>query len=179
MTTYQTQCLLGYLGYSPGPIDGQDGPRTRAALERFHADYGSGALLTDAVSGAKSPETGTFWDEIQHFRREEFRCKCGGRYCNGFPVEPDEGMVRLADSIREHVGKPLTVNSGIRCARWNAIQGGVANSNHTKGNAVDLSGTDPAVLHNAASEIMGSSGGLGVYEWGIHVDTGKYSRWNG
>lgn len=23
------------------------------------------------------------------------------------------------------------------------------------------------------------TGGIGLYDWGIHVDVGKYSRWNG
>ena len=78
----------------------------------------------------------------------------------------------------------LRVNSGLRCYRWNAIQGGVKNSNHRTGHAVDLSGNiSPAKLYAIAQEVHAEKipgrGGLGLYSWGIHEDDGVYSRWNG
>jgi hypothetical protein len=82
--------------------------------------------------------TGTFWDEIEFFDREEFKCKCGGKYCNGFPAEPQEQLVRIANQLRENLGVPVSVVSGLRCQRWNSIQGGVANSQHQYGEAVDI-----------------------------------------
>ena len=33
-----------------------------------------------------SPATGTFWDEIEFFDPEEMKCKCGGKYCDGYPM---------------------------------------------------------------------------------------------
>ena len=33
MTVKQSQCLLTYLGYNPGPIDNVDGSKTHVALE--------------------------------------------------------------------------------------------------------------------------------------------------
>lgn len=39
MTIYQQQCLLGYLGYSVGIIDGIYGSATRNALKQFQTDY--------------------------------------------------------------------------------------------------------------------------------------------
>lgn len=83
-------------------------------------------------------QTGTFWDGIRHFKREEFRCKCGGRYCNGFPAEPKEQLVELLDAAREHFGRPAHIVSGLRCPTWNSIQGGVANSQHMYGEAADV-----------------------------------------
>lgn len=146
MTIYQQQCLLGYLGYPPGPIDGLDGPNTQAALERFRLDYGLGAEgLVGAVAGTVAKrdnvteaagsdtfdtggDTDTFWDGIKHFIREEFRCPCGK--CGGFPVEPDRRIVQMADDLREHLGMPVTIipltgdphagGSGIRCRAYNA-----------------------------------------------------------
>ena len=82
--------------------------------------------------------TGTFWDEIEHFDRSEFKCKCGGKYCNGYPDEPDERMVRIADQLRKNLGVPITIVSGLRCKTWNAIQGGVSNSQHMYGEAADI-----------------------------------------
>lgn len=165
MTIYQQQCLLGYLGYAPGPIDGVDGPQTRAAMERFRADYGGSAeLLLDAVAGTaaklEQPKTdaqGDFWASIRHFRREEFRCPCSK--CGGFPVEPDRRIVQLADALREHLGVPMTIipltgdphagGSGIRCRAYNATLANnptpsVANSKHIDGKAVDFSTAAPA-----------------------------------
>ena len=46
MTTYQAQCLLGYLGYDPGGVDGAAGPRTRGALQAFQAASGLPQLGT-------------------------------------------------------------------------------------------------------------------------------------
>ena len=131
-----------------------------------------------------APKTGTFWDDIRYFTREEFRCQCGGKYCNGFPAEPAEETVRMADEIRRRAGVPLNVNSGVRCKRHNAEVGGVSNSLHTTGQAVDLSGAiSPEKLYAIAQEVQAEKipgrGGLGLYSWGIHEDNGKYSRWNG
>lgn len=50
MTIKQIQCLLTYLGYAPGTIDGVDGPKTRAAVKAFQQDFGS--LIVDGVAGA-------------------------------------------------------------------------------------------------------------------------------
>lgn len=80
----------------------------------------------------------TFWPGIVYFKRDEMRCKCGGRYCNGFPAEPKQLLMELADRARKHFGAPAHVVSGLRCSRWNAIQGGVANSQHMYGEAMDI-----------------------------------------
>ena len=80
----------------------------------------------------------TFWPGIVYFKREEMRCKCGGKYCNGFPAEPQQLLMELADRARQHFGRPAHVVSGLRCHRWNQIQGGVANSQHQYGEAMDI-----------------------------------------
>ena len=136
MTVKQMQCLLTYLGYDPGVIDGIDGKNTQAALAKFRADYGGASDLVQAVAGTSQKTD--FWQGIRYFRREEFRCKCG-RYCDGFPAEPDRTLVRLADSVRAHFGAPATVSSGVRCERHNANVGGVAGSRHKLGKAMDFS----------------------------------------
>lgn len=204
MTTLQIQHLLAYLGYDPGDCDGVMGRNTQAAVRRFQADYGLTAdgdpgaatqkMLIGAVAGtavkvdkpadAGQAPAGTFWDDIQFFSRAEFRCQCGGKYCDGFPAEPAEETVRMADEIRRRAGVALNVNSGVRCKRHNAEVGGVSNSLHTTGQAVDLSGAiSPEKLYAIAQEVQAEKipgrGGLGLYSWGIHEDNGKYSHWNG
>lgn len=205
MTIKQVQCLLTYLGYDPGAIDGVNGKNTMAAVKKFQAQEGlepdgvpggkTWAALLDAVAkgrgydpgkattNGETAKTGTFWDDIEFFTREEFRCKCDGKYCNGYPVDIDMNMVKIADQIRSRIGKPITVNSGLRCKTHNANVGGVSNSQHLFGNAADLgcpSGFTPTQMASIAEEIMGDTGGIGTYSWGIHIDTrSTKSRWNG
>ena len=157
MTTRQIQNLLQYLGYYTIQVDGLPGPGTTAAVKAFQADNGLDAdgipgqltqkALVDAVAkGRFKPsdrpqegQGGDFWADIKYFTREEFRCKCGGKYCSGFPAEPQEGMVRALDAVRAHFGKAIIPSSGVRCPTHNANVGGVSNSRHLSGKAVDFS----------------------------------------
>ena len=155
MTVKQKQNLLAYLGYYVGDIDGVWGTLSKTAMEAFKADFkgfDTPNIPDDAPEKALKhavaydlfktepvkEETGTFWDEIEYFTPDEFKCKCGGKYCNGYPSEPDERMVRIADQLRKNLGVPITIVSGLRCKTWNAIQGGVSNSQHMYGEAADI-----------------------------------------
>lgn len=160
MTIKQIQLLLTYLEYDPGPIDGLDGANTRAAVRRFQQAEGLGvdgiagdqtqAALKDAVwqdrfakdnivpSSGQPPDTGTFWDSIKYFTRDDpyIACPCGR--CGGFPVEPAEKLMRLADAVREAAGKPMVPTSTVRCKTHNSEVGGVWNSRHLLGHAMDF-----------------------------------------
>lgn len=96
------------------------------------------APAIDAEGTEDDEVTGLFWDSIPNFTREEFACKCGGKYCNGFPSEPKEDMVRIAQAIRTHFNRPATVISGLRCQKHNANEGGHVNSQHMYGEACDI-----------------------------------------
>ena len=194
MTVKQQQCLLAYLGYDPGQIDGVDGPKTQAALAAFRSDYGMGAEgLVAAVAGTAAKverpteaekaatdkkKTGTFWDDIRYFTREEFKCKCGGRYCNGYPAEMQEAVVKIADAAREHFGKPAHVVSGLRCQQWNAHEGGVANSQHMYGEAIDLriDGVDSETLRQFVSTQPGHRYSYRINSTNVHFDIPAKSR---
>ncbi len=149
MTVKQRQHLLAYLGYYSGGADGIWGPKSHGAAKAFQRDFG-GLAVTGIVDGETEaalraavtegmPETGEdFWKEILFFSREEFRCKCGGRYCNGFPAEMQKAAVLIADRARAYFGKPAYVSSGLRCRQHNQNCGGVADSQHMYGEAIDL-----------------------------------------
>lgn len=82
--------------------------------------------------------TGTWWDNIKYFDKEEFKCKCGGKYCTGYPKEPQQLLVEACDDVREYFDAPMTISSGLRCAIHNANEGGVSNSRHLSGKAADF-----------------------------------------
>lgn len=144
--------------YAPVPLDtrfwGLAGRKTLDATKDYQhamglpetgiADADTRAVILETEGPEPQPEpqepdTGTFWDDVAPiFTREEFRCKCGGKYCNGFPAEPREELVRIAYQLRKNLGVPVTVVSGLRCQTWNRIQKGVANSQHMYGEAVDI-----------------------------------------
>lgn len=183
MTIKQKQCLLLYLDYDPGQIDGIDGKKTQSALAAFRADYGMGTEgLVGAVAGTvakvERPQTGSWWDGIKHFKREEFRCKCGGRYCNGYPAEMQQAVVKIADAAREHFGKPAHVVSGLRCERWNKHEGGVANSQHMYGEAIDLriDGVDSETLRQFVSSQPGHRYSYRINSTNVHFDINKIGR---
>lgn len=145
MTVEQKQCLLRYLGYYDGDIDGDFGPGSIGATMGFQEDYGlesdgifgpaTEEMILKAITGEAKPVDE--WEGIKYFKKDEFKCKCG-KYCNGFPVEMDMRLVRIADEVREHFGKPITVSSGIRCETHNARVGGVPGSRHKYGRAMDF-----------------------------------------
>lgn len=197
MTVKQKQCLLYYLGYYVGAIDGDWGQLSKTATKAFQKDHGLTAdgvfgtatekAVLAAVAKNETKETAVpvvdDWDDIEFFSKKEFRCKCGGKYCDGYPAEIDLVMVRYADEIRRRIGKPLGVNSGLRCKQHNANCGGVSNSQHLYGTAADLgkpSGVTPAEMAEIAEDVIGNTGGIGIYSWGIHIDSRKTkSRWKG
>lgn len=152
MTIEQKQCLLKYLGYYQGNVDGIWGQQSTHATAGFQDDYGleatgvfdeeTEARIKNAVAGLVEPlppaEPADLWAEIKYFKRDEFRCRCGGAYCDGFPVEPDPLLLILADRVREHFGAPAIVSSGLRCPVHNRNVGGAAESRHMRGKAIDF-----------------------------------------
>ena len=172
MTTRQIQDLLDFLGYGPVDNDETIGPITQEAVKTFQrceglADDGIPGPLTEAQllnavaarryykagttenSGTVCEKTGTFWESLKHFKREEMRCPCGK--CGGFPVEPAEKLMRTLDAdIWEHFQAPITIvplppnnphagGSGVRCQAYNdSLRGSVPNSRHVQGKAADI-----------------------------------------
>lgn len=73
----------------------------------------------------------------EHFTRSEFGCDCGGKYCNGFPVDINMELVQKMEKMRVLLDVPVNITSGVRCETRNAEVGGVPNSKHKKGLAAD------------------------------------------
>lgn len=156
----QQQMNLKYLGFYNGKIDGIKGKNTILGIKAFQKAYG---LVIDGIYGTKTNakmievikaeqarlgvtqdgvagnitikarDNQLSWNNIKHFKQNEFNCKCGCGLNN-----MDLKVVKIADEIREHFGQPCIVNSGTRCTSHNKKVGGVSNSRHLRGKAIDI-----------------------------------------
>lgn len=136
MTIQQKQCLLCYLGYYTGAIDGIWGPLSQDAEEAFRQaeklpEGDVGQQLRQAVASWQEEDP---WAGIRYFAPQEFACKCG---C-GFPASIDGRLLTAADRVRESLRTACIVSSGLRCKTHNANVGGVSNSRHLTGRAMDF-----------------------------------------
>lgn len=128
-------------------LDGLAGSETKEYIEQWQTKHGITAngiankstlnLILSVETDKQPTETIDPWANIKYFSRREFACKCG-RYCNGFPVEPNMLLIEQADIVREHFGTPVFVSSGVRCKQHNANVGGVSGSRHKQGKAMDF-----------------------------------------
>ena len=129
--------------------------------------------------------------EVMHFDAGEIlypgAAHFAGRVKNSTPPAALLGnlvaVAKIADRLREVFGRPLVVLSAYRSASYNRAVGGAQFSMHLDGRALDLSPIRPAFiaeLHCIADELWqidADFGGLGLYSWGVHLDTGRRRRW--
>jgi uncharacterized protein YcbK (DUF882 family) len=87
--------------------------------------------------------------------------------------------------LRNHIGKPIHINSGYRSPAHNARVGGAVNSMHLQGKAADITVRDisPAALATIIEKLITAGkmqiGGVGRYRGFVHIDTGGVRRWKG
>lgn len=185
MTIEQRQCLLRYLGYYVGEIDGKWGSCSKEATKAFQKDFGFTGKDVDGVGGdqtdkalkhavtygiarkEESAPSGDFWDKIKYFKKSEFACKCGCGTCN-----MSQKLIEIADDVREHFGAPITVSSGHRCKTHNARVGGVSNSRHLSGKAMDFSvrGKSAAQVLEYVQKIPGIRYAYAIDSNWVHMD---------
>lgn len=114
-----------------------------------------------------------------HFRVREFHSKHDP--CDEVIV--DAKLLTLLERIRNHVGKPVHINSGYRSPEYNrTLKNASPHSQHCNGKAADIwvEGVTPQQIADIAECYLGSSGGIGVYKNFTHVDVRNGSaRWKG
>lgn len=114
-----------------------------------------------------------------HFRVREFHSK----HDPSDLVKVDERLLTLLENIRNHVGKPVHLNSGYRSPEYNAtLKNASPRSQHCNGKAADIwvEGVTPKQIADIAECYLGSSGGIGIYKNFTHVDVRtSCARWKG
>jgi uncharacterized protein YcbK (DUF882 family) len=71
----------------------------------------------------------------ENFMLKEFECPC----CHRVMVHPK--LVKILQLTREHLGRPIVIDSGYRCNMHNNYIGGTEFSKHLIGEAVDVKAT--------------------------------------
>jgi len=201
MTVTQQQCLLVYLGYDTGGVDGIWGPKSIGATKAVQSAYGListgifdealGARIRESIgagteiyasgknAGMSDCNSESWWKYIRHFTKPEFRCPCGK--CGGFPVNPEERLVLAMDAMREALGVPVIVvppdghsgGSGVRCQAYNdSLPGSVPNSRHVQGKAADFSA--PGVSAATIESYLAGIQSRGVIRYWYRISPGAY-----
>lgn len=175
------QKYLKALGFYSGPITGKEDKLTKAAYKKLQNKYFTRAKDKDGIYG---PDTDKLLRSayncrgLKYFKLEEFKCKCGGKYCTGYPAVVSRSLVlKMEQKVRPKYGA-ISIISGLRCKTWNRLQGGVSNSRHTTGKALDFQCAESRKGVTARKRIIayckkifrycyGNTSGMGA---SIHVD---------
>ncbi len=163
------QTYLKELGYYDGKIDGIEGKQTKKAYVNLQKDYFTRDKDIDGKYGKNTDillRSAYNCKDSIYFKLEEFKCKCGGKYCTGYPVELNKNLVTYLNEMRKHYGKSCKVISGMRCKKHNKAVGGTTGSRHTKGKAADIQITTISTS---------KAGRKGIVDYWI--DTFKHSRY--
>ena len=102
---------------------------------------------------------------MNHFRLQDFACKCCG--ANAISIM----FVKKLDDARELAGIPFAINSGWRCKAWNKHEKGRPTSSHLIGLAADircLSDSDRYIMEEALRTVGLTRFGMGKNF--LHVD---------
>ena len=115
-------------------------------------------------------------DLSEHFNRSEFSCKCG---CGQDTVDAE--LIRVLEDLRQSLRGAIMINSGCRCERHNASEGGSPGSQHIRGKAADIvvSGVDADTVAECLEDKYPGKYGIGRYPGRTHIDvrSGPPARW--
>ena len=105
---------------------------------------------------------------IQYFTPAEFACGCG---CELGYDDMNDGFLTRLDDARHFAGVPFVIASSIRYDEYNARVGGVADSAHCKGMAVDIEATNSRTRHRIITGLLQAGfNRIGIGLTYVHVD---------
>lgn len=141
----ERQIKLAFLGYYKGRIDGIEGKLTKEAYLNLQKDYFVNNKWRKDIDGIYGTNTDKLLCNVYlvkslctHFGVKEFKCKCGNRYCDGYPAYLYEDLLLDLEKMRTFLGSPIFIESGIRCNIHNRNVGGTDKSRHKYGKAIDI-----------------------------------------
>ena len=117
-------------------------------------------------------------DLSKNFSRYEIQCSCG---CDAKWISPE--LIEKLQHVRDIIGKPMTITSGVRCEAFNASINGSLVSSHIPdedgmGLAVDIAcinSIDRYELVEVAQKFFKRIGIAGEHSGNfIHLDVGPY-----
>ena len=106
----------------------------------------------------------------KNFKVSEIACPCCGK------INVDPQFIDQLQQLRNVLNKPFKINSAYRCERHNREVGGVINSYHRKGSAVDVSTKSwksSELFMLISKSIEYGFGGIGIDRNFIHLDLRK------
>lgn len=112
----------------------------------------------------------------RHFHRSEFACHCG---CGADTV--DYELIIALTMVRQYFGRPVVINSAIRCVTHNDAVGSNYRSQHLLGKAADIvvKTIPPSEVADFLERKCPTHCGIGRYDTFTHFDVRKdLARWN-
>ena len=113
----------------------------------------------------------------KNFYLSEFQCPCCKK------VMLDEKLLANLQELRDAINEPIIITSGFRCKLYNHKVGGVDESYHTIGKAVDITVPNMTLLevYFLAQELQFKGFGLYEKKGFIHLDIreGNIVEWKG
>lgn len=114
-------------------------------------------------------------DLSAHFSSAEFRCKCTAAG-HGPHAAISRRLVEALERLRKAKGgRPLRIESGVRCQAHNRHVGGATRSQHLSGTAADI----PEGYATEGEARAAGFTGIGLRRgWAVHVDVrASPARW--
>lgn len=149
LSVKERQTYLKTIGLYTKSIDGKVGSGTKKAYKQFNIIFlnknsetyyeDTDKILRKIYASYKKSKymDDSDWQYFNRFKKSEYKCKCGGKYCDGYPSKIAMRLVMTDQYIRNYYGKSTSVVSGLRCKQHNKNEGGVSNSKHLSGLASD------------------------------------------
>lgn len=133
--------------------------------------------------GAYVAELHQYLDEPQDCHISERELCCHDAKRTPYPEEfwkdgTLDRVIKMFETIRKEVGLPIVIGCGYRTPEHNAAVGGGKQSQHLYGRALDLHTPEGMLLDTFHGHVLRVArlhgtkliGGLGLYDWGCHVD---------